>query len=119
MSEGGWKKRGFVMPNGKMRLFLREEARKTGTTEEAADKQYTSEDGFEGEYRQITSAFDQIIRLHAASLTKVIGVVEPDGSGDLSRLIGELPGRKTNIERMGLPGGNLLDLINDAHTLSK
>jgi hypothetical protein len=118
MSEGGWKT-GFVIPDRKMGLYLCEGTHKTGATEKTADRCHMSEGVFEGEYRRIASAFDRIIKLHAASLTKVMGVVERDGSGNLSPLIQELPVRATDTGRMGPPGGNLLDLIEDAHTLSK
>ena len=75
-------------------------------------------DGFEGDYRQIVSTFNDIVRAHVANLSKVVSVVGSYADGDFSRVLEELPGKEgVANDRVGLLRSNMLNLIGDANML--
>ena len=81
---------------------------------------YMSADRFKGEYKQIVSTFNDIVRAHVANLSKVVSVVGSHGEGDFPRVLEELPGKeRVATNRKGLLRSNVLNLISDASMLSE
>ncbi len=109
------------MLNKRMRQLLLDEVCKMSEMHKTGDTEwYMPADKFEGEYRQIVSTFNDIVRLHVASLSKVVGVVGSYGEGDFSRVLAELPGKgKAVNDKVSLLRSNVLNLIGDAQMLSK
>jgi methyl-accepting chemotaxis protein len=107
--------------NKRMKQLLLDEVCKMSEMHKTGDTEwYMPADKFEGEYRQIVSTFNDIVGLHVASLSKVVGVVGSYGEGDFSRVLEELPGKGKAInDKVSLLRGNVLNLIGDAQMLSK
>jgi hypothetical protein len=81
----------------------------------------------EGEYRQIVSTFNGIVRLHVATLWKILDIVGSSGgiagSFDTCEFSGTVDepagtGRAAN-GTPSLPKSNVMNLIGDARTLSE
>ena len=73
-----------------------------------------------GSYRRIVSSFNDVVRLHVASLSKVIGVVGPHVEDDRFRLLEESPYKRGHAgDSLDLPKTDVLKLISDIGNLSR
>lgn len=110
------------------RLLLPDEVVKMSDMQGADGAARPSPEGrLAGEYRQIVSAFNGIVRLHVASLSKILDIIGSSNSiaglfdtGGFSGAVDELPdvGRATK-GTPNLPKSNVMDLIGDARKLSE
>ncbi len=108
------------MFTGRMRRLLLEEVRKMSDMQRTGNTEWCiPADRFQGEYREIVSTFNDIVRGQAANLFAVIGALGSYAEGDFSRVPDELPGKaRVANEKMGLLRSNMLNLVSDANTLS-